>query len=115
TLTAYRQDMQSYMDWLRTQGVDDPLQARAEHVHGWFAERHASQRASTANRKQATLRRFYQWSLREGRIQENPCLHLASAKPIPRLPKTLSQDQVEDLLQAPDVREPLGLRDRAML
>lgn len=115
TLAAYRRDLTAYSDWLVRQGISTPLQAEPQHVHGWFAEHHAVQRTSTANRKQAALRRYYQWALRENLVREDPCLHLASAKPAPRLPKTLSQQQVEALLQAPDTRESLGLRDRAML
>lgn len=115
TLDAYRRDLRGYCDWLARHGIADPLQATPQQVHGWFAAHHDVQRTSTANRKQAALRRYYQWALRENLVREDPCLHLTAAKPVPRLPKTLSQQQVEALLQAPDTREPLGLRDRAML
>src|SRR5690606_24626895 len=115
TLAAYRRDLTGFSQWLQANGGgDDLLAADASRVQGWFAASHAGTRPSTANRRLAALRRFYQWAMREGRIRENPCLRTASAKPLPRLPNTLSQDQVEALLDAPDTRDPLGVRDRAM-
>ena len=116
TLAAYRRDLTGFTQWLQANGGgDDLLAAAASRVQGWFPASHADTRPSTANRRLAALRRFYQWAMREGRIRENPCLRTASAKPLPRLPKTLSQEQVEALLDAPDTRDPLGVRDRAML
>jgi len=115
TLAAYRRDLQALATWLSAQGVTELARADAAALQAWFSENALDTRATTANRRLATLRRFYQWALREGHCTEDPCLRLASAKPPPRLPKTLSQAQVEALLAAPDVREPLGLRDRAML
>ena len=61
------------------------------------------------------LKRFYQMALRQNRVSADPCLKLRSAKQPPRFPKTLSEAQVEALLAAPDVAQPLGLRDRTML
>ena len=81
----------------------------------YFAEEHASTRATTANRRLAVLRRFYRWAVREGIVAQDPTLRLKGAKVPPRFPKTLSEAQVEALLAAPDVDTPLGLRDRAML
>jgi integrase/recombinase XerD len=63
----------------------------------------------------STLKRFYQYCLRERRIQADPTLKLDPPKRAPRFPKTLSEDDVEALLAAPDTQSELGLRDRAML
>ncbi|MFN7780608.1 MAG: site-specific tyrosine recombinase XerD, partial [Betaproteobacteria bacterium] len=63
----------------------------------------------------ATLRRYYRWALRDGRLAADPTLRLINAKRPPRFPKSLSEAQVEALLAAPNVETPLGLRDRAML
>ncbi|MFQ6687309.1 tyrosine-type recombinase/integrase, partial [Bordetella pertussis] len=71
--------------------------------------------ATTANRRLAALRRFYAWALRERLTPSDPCLTLVTAKQPPRLPKTLSEAQVDALLQAPDLDTARGLRDRAML
>src|SRR5690606_18770569 len=55
------------------------------------------------------------WALRHGRVPADSCLTLRAAKQAARFPKTLSENQVDDLLQAPDINIPIGLRDRAML
>ena len=72
-------------------------------------------RASSAARLVSSLKRFYQYCLRERRIPADPTLKLDPPKRAPRFPKTLSEADVEALLNAPDVAKPLGLRDRAML
>ena len=61
------------------------------------------------------LRRYFHWALRERRISADPTLRLQAARQPLRVPKTLSQAQVEALLNAPDLGNPLGLRDRTML
>ena len=61
------------------------------------------------------LRRYYHWALREKRVLADPTARLLAARQPPRLPKTLTQQQVENLLRVPDDGTPLGLRDRAML
>ena len=61
------------------------------------------------------FKRFFRWALREKLIEADPTLRLRNAKQPLRVPKTLSEAQVEALLAAPDVEQPLGLRDRAML
>src|SRR3546814_17473589 len=53
--------------------------------------------------------------MRQGLVAKDPCLTLRAAKQAARFPKTMSEDQVDALLQAPDDSSPLGLRDRAML
>src|SRR5690606_15393230 len=68
-----------------------------------------------ANRRLATLRRFYLWARRGGRIELDPTLNLRPAKQAARLPNTLTEQQVDALLAAPDVLNERGLRDRAML
>jgi integrase/recombinase XerD len=72
-------------------------------------------RASSAARRVSTLKRFYQYCLRERRVSADPTLKLDSPKRVPRFPRSLSEADVEALLAAPDTATPLGLRDRAML
>jgi integrase/recombinase XerD len=72
-------------------------------------------RASSAARLVSTLKRFYQYCVRERRVAADPTLRLDSPKRAPRFPKGLSEADVEALLAAPDVAAALGLRDRAML
>ena len=114
TLAAYRRDMQGFSQWLQAQSLN--LEYAGENdVQAYFADRFDQTRASTANRRLTVLRRFYQWALREKHVSTDPTLKLLTAKQAPRLPKTLSEAQVEALLAAPNTETPLGLRDRAML
>lgn len=70
---------------------------------------------ATTARKIATLRSFYKWMARQGIIETNPMLLIRTPKQTKRLPKAISVEQVEKLLSAPDNRETLGARDRAIL
>ncbi len=114
TLDAYRRDLMHLGAWLAHQWRE-LIQASEADLHGYFADRHASTRATTANRRLTVFRRFFRWALRERHIHADPTLRLGAAKTPLRVPKTLSEAQVEALLQAPDVSTPLGLRDRSML
>ncbi|WP_413816407.1 site-specific tyrosine recombinase XerD [Pigmentiphaga sp.] len=115
TLRAYRQDLAAFDAWLKQTRGSVLDRAQAHDIEGWFAAVHPHSKATTANRRLATLRRYFQWALRTHRVQADPCLTLRAAKQAPRLPKTLSESQVEALLAAPDPETELGLRDRAML
>ena len=116
TLAAYRRDLSMYAQWLAAQEPALALDATQEHhLGGYFAARHAETRATSANRRLTVLRRYFHWALRERRITQDPTLRLLAARQPLRVPKTLTQAQVEALLHAPDDATPLGLRDRAML
>ena len=114
TLAAYRRDLSHYGLWLaqRAKALDATGEAD---LHAYFAERHASSRATSANRRLTVFKRYFRWALREGRIQEDPTLRLQAARQPLRVPKSLSEDMVDRLLGAPDLQTPLGLRDKAML
>ena len=90
-------------------------QLQEHQLQAYFAERHAQSKATSANRRLTVFRRFFRWALREGLVQADPTLKLLAAKQPMRMPKLLSEAQVEALLAAPDVNEALGLRDRSML
>lgn len=116
TLAAYRRDLTLYAAWLAGREPALALDSTEEqHLQAYFAERHAHTRATSANRRLSVLRRYFHWALRERRISADPTVRLQAARQPLRVPKTLSQAQVEALLQAPHLEEPLGLRDRAML
>ncbi len=114
TLAAYRRDLTLYAEWLAAQGrtIDSTVEAD---LNGYFAARHHASKATSANRRLTVLKRYFRWALRERLISEDPTLRLQSAKQALRVPKTLTESQVEALLEAPDVDTPLGLRDRTML
>jgi integrase/recombinase XerD len=115
TLEAYRRDMSLFAQWLQGEGGKPMLAVEPADLNRYFSARHATTKATSANRRLAVLKRFYQLALRQNRIASDPCLRMKSAKQPPRLPKTLTEAQVEALLAAPDVGTPLGLRDRTML
>ncbi|MBB6581256.1 site-specific tyrosine recombinase XerD [Ralstonia solanacearum] len=114
TLDAYRRDLTLYAQWLAGRGkaID---QTEDDDLADYFAARHEESRASTANRRRTVFKRFFQWALREHVVGADPSRLLSTAKQPPRIPKTLSETQVEALIAAPDVDTPLGLRDRAMI
>jgi integrase/recombinase XerD len=114
TLAAYRRDLELYEKWLSQRGSH--LAATTEtDLHGYFAARHADSRPTSSNRRLTVFKRYFRWALRERLIDADPTLRLQSAKQPLRVPKTLTEAQVEALLAAPDVGTPLGLRDRTML
>ena len=115
SLDAYRRDMKLFAAWLQAQRGKTLYAAQPDDLNAYFAARHKDSKATSANRRLAVLKRFYQWALRQNRITADPCLKMKSAKQPPRYPKTLTEAQVEALLAAPDVDTPLGLRDRTML
>lgn len=115
TLAAYRRDLRLYAQWLR-RSAGRALDATTEaDLLAYMAERHADTRSTTANRRLSVFRRYFRWALREHRVAADPTLRLQAARQPLRVPKTLSEAQVEALLAAPDTTTPLGLRDRAML
>jgi integrase/recombinase XerD len=114
TLEAYRRDMRLFAEWLAQEGGGSLYKVQAPQLNAYFAAKRAA-KATSANRRLAVLKRFYQHALRENRVSVDPCLKLKSAKAPPRFPKSLSEAQVEALMAAPDVNTPLGLRDRTML
>jgi len=115
SLQAYRRDLNLLAQWLAAQ-VQRPLDACSEaDLQGYAMARHTGSKTSSANRRLSVFKRYFRWALREQRLRQDPTLKLANAKAALRVPKLLSQAQVEALLQAPDVGSELGLRDRAML
>ena len=115
TLAAYRRDLKLYAQWLADRSGRAIEASRESDLLGYIAERHADTRASTARRRLSVFRRFFRWALREHLCALDPTLKLQAAKAPLRVPRTLSEAQVEALLAAPQVDTPLGLRDRAML
>ena len=114
TLTAYRRDLTLYARWLQGRGRT-LLQSTETDLNAYFAARHGETRATTANRRLTVFKRFFRWALRERRIDADPTLRLQAAKQPLRVPKTLTEAQVEALLAAPGEDTPLAVRDRTMI
>jgi integrase/recombinase XerD len=115
TLAAYRRDLTLLAAWLDREGGRAVLDASESDLRRYALARHAGSAATTANRRLTVFKRFFRWAVRERLREADPTLKLDSARQPLRVPKTLSEAQVEALLAAPDVEAPLGLRDRAML
>jgi integrase/recombinase XerD len=117
TLESYRRDMSQLAVWLGESQGKTLLEAQSadlqRHLAWQIDTRHAKPR--TTSRLVSSLKRFYQFALREGLRSDDPAAELDSPK-LPRsLPKTLSEEEVEAILGAPDVETAQGVRDRAML
>jgi integrase/recombinase XerD len=114
TLAAYRRDLELYARWLGERG-HGLMETTEADLNGYFAARHSATRATTANRRLTVFKRYFRWALRERLTQTDPTLRLQAAKQALRVPKTLTEAQVEALLTAPGDATPLAVRDRTML
>ncbi len=115
TLAAYRRDLTLYAQWLAGQGERSLNDSTEADLRAYAVARHDASKATSANRRLTVFKRYFRWALREHLMSADPTLRLLTARQPMRVPNTLSEAQVEALLQAPDVEQPLGLRDRAML
>jgi integrase/recombinase XerD len=116
TLESYRRDLNKFADWLETQRGASLLQTTHADIQGYLADLFVVQKAkaSSTGRNLSSLKRLFRYLLRQGKIPTDPTLQIDTPK-LPRsLPKTLTEQDVELLLAAPDTQTPLGLRDRTM-
>lgn len=114
TLESYRLDLTAFALWLPKQDKQ-LLNVEQADIQQYLAVRFPQSKPRSISRLIASLRRFYRYLLRENKISQDPTLQIQSPK-LPRsLPKSLNEDEVVALLHAPDVDQPAGLRDRAML
>ncbi|HET9762728.1 MAG TPA: site-specific tyrosine recombinase XerD [Casimicrobiaceae bacterium] len=116
SLASYRRDLSLWADWLRLEHGKDLLGADRGDVEHFLAEQFRSRaKATSIGRRLSSLRRFYRMQAAAGSIRTDPTLRVRAPKLPRRLPKSLSEREVESLLEAPNTDTPLGLRDRAML
>ena len=118
TVAAYRRDLAGYVEWLAGQGVDDTRAVTADLVAAFAADRASAQppaAASSLARLQSSVRGLHRFLAREGIEPDDPSTRLTPPKQAQRLPKALTIDQVERLLDAPERDTIVGLRDRALL
>ena len=114
SLTAYRRDLLLLAQWLYKAAHLDLYSVDEKELTAYIAHRRAD-KATTANRRLTVFKRFYRHALRHHLVKSDPCIGLRAAKQALRFPKTLSEDQVTSLLNAPNIETSLGLRDRTML
>ena len=116
TLDAYRRDLSQFATWLEAEHGKKLLQGNVADIQAYLGHQFRKKtRASSAARLLSSLKRFFRYCLRQGKVKSDPTLKIDAPK-LPRgLPRSLTEDDVESLLEAPRVEQALGLRDRAML
>ena len=116
TLSAYRSDLNKLGLWLEGERKQQLLSARREDLLSYLAQlAMAARKPRSTARLLSCMRQFYQHALREGTIETDPTLLIDAPKLQRPLPKSLTEVEVEALLDSPDLDSPEGLRDRAML
>ena len=114
TLESYRLDLTSFALWLSQQNKQLLTVDQAD-IQQYLAVKFPQSKPRSIGRLIASLRRFYRYCLRDNKIGLDPTIQIQSPK-LPRsLPKSLNEDEVVSLLNAPNLNESAGLRDRAML
>ena len=117
TLESYRRDLHKFSVWLKKQRDASLLQVTHADIQGFLAYLSNEQKAKSTSTSRAisSLKRLFRYLLRQNKVAADPTLQIATPK-LPRsLPKSLTEQDVELLLNAPDVHTPLGMRDRTML
>ncbi|MCB1724201.1 MAG: site-specific tyrosine recombinase XerD [Chromatiaceae bacterium] len=116
TLSSYQSDLRHCAVWLRANGGRGLVAARRDELLSYLAAAvEQGVRPRTSARRLSTLRQFYQWACREQRRRDDPTTQIDAPRLGRPLPKSLSEAEVEALLEAPDLDTAEGLRDRAML
>ena len=115
TLSAYKTDLANLSDWLN-QNNSQLVVATQYDLQAFLAHRYdQGSKNRSAARLLSSMRRFYVWLLRERKIDSDPVALIEAPKPEQPLPKTLTEQQVEELINAPNLKDALGIRDKAML
>ena len=114
TLNSYRFDLKVFYSWLLKNKVDLLNVSQAD-IEQYLAYKFPSSKSRSISRLLASLRRFYRFLLRDNKVKTDPTLNIQTPKVPKSLPKSLSEEEVEALIAAPDIDHPVGVRDRAML
>ncbi|MDD3608472.1 MAG: site-specific tyrosine recombinase XerD [Halothiobacillaceae bacterium] len=117
TCAAYGADLRDFARWLAAREAAPAMEeSETSLLYAYLAAcSSAGLHARSLARRLSSLRRFFAWLLREGQRADDPCVEIEGPRAGRALPHSLSEAEVVALLEAPDVSEPLGLRDRAML
>jgi integrase/recombinase XerD len=114
TLQAYSSDLHQLASWLKEQFDETLNTTHTEHIRNHIHNL-LELKPSSLNRKISSYKRFYLWLHTSNQRPDNPCDSLECAKRGLQIPKTLSEQQILDLLLAPNINHPEGQRDKAML
>jgi len=117
TLESYRRDLNKFAAWLERQRGVAILETTHADIQGFLAHLVGGEKAKATSTSRAisSMKRLFRYLLRQNRISADPTLQIATPKMPRSLPKSLTEPDVELLLNAPDVQTALGLRDRSML
>jgi len=115
TLAAYRADLTALDRWLEARETDITAAKRADLLSFMASRIEAGARPRSTARQLSSFRRFYRYLVREGAVREDPTAQIDMPKVGRSLPRSLTEEEVEALLAAPSVSDPLGHRDRTML
>lgn len=116
SIASYRADLLHWLAWLEQDKTRSLLSANRGDIERYLAAQfQADAKASSINRRLASLRRFYRLQNQRGVLATDPTQRIKAPKIPRRLPNNLSEAQVSVLLRTPDIATDLGLRDRAML
>jgi len=115
TLSAYRNDLIGLSKWL-SQSTVNITEARRDHLLDYLSYRvQQGSMPRTSARLLSSIRRFYRYLVRQGAVQKDPSSQIEFAKLGMPLPETLTEEEVDRLLVAPNINKAHGVRDRAML
>ena len=116
TLSSYRRDLVKFFDYLKARHIDSIEKVSRQMITSFMlSEKDRGLSAASVSRGLACLKSFFKFLVRENMVQENPTSVIESPKLWKRLPVTLDLDKIEALLNAPNLRDLMGMRDRASL
>ncbi|OCC15301.1 Site-specific recombinase XerD [Dissulfuribacter thermophilus] len=116
TLSSYSGDIQNFLKFLEKKGLTDLSQVKSAQISEWL---HVSRLSGTSPRTNArrlsSIRGFFDFLVREGKIKASPCSLIKGPRLGLTLPYALTVEEVTNLLSAPDTKTPMGIRDKAIL
>lgn len=113
TQSSYQQDLKEFAAWLKTQQLAE-FPSELTVIQDFLQVQTSLKAPSSMSRMISAMRKFYRYLLREELIVQDPMTLVASPKAAQRLPATLSSNEIDRLMAAPNTTKPLGLRDRAI-
>jgi len=116
TIEAYHHDLVRFLDHLKEKGIEDVSKVDKLNLRAFLLGlRRRGLSTRTVGRNQVALRTFFRFLVLEGILEANPAEEWESPRMIKTLPEILTSREIELLLEQPDLKTPLGIRDRAML
>ena len=116
TIEAYSHDLNRFSDYLKAKGIQDILNVGKFDVRAFLVVlKRQGLSTKTISRNLVAIRTFFKFLIQEGILEANPIEEVGSPTVAKTLPEILTLKEVEELLEQPNIKTPLGIRDRAML